>query len=273
MSLIFKKPTHDTSASNDSGVTSFVYVYPEKFSANLSIAKKWQIQPTFMPSAYAGLAETIYDLTVRPDDTWIVSYPKCGTTWTQEMVWLLVNDLNYEMAAQVRQHERYHFMEREALNKLKAPNSIRNTAEAPSPRFIKSHLPATLLPNGLWTVRPKIVYVARNPKDAAVSRYHFYTKFKGWHGTFDDFMRLVLGDQLVYSPFHNHVTNFWNIRDEENVLFLTYEEMKVNLMDVLRRTASFFGKSYEDAELLKLEQHLSFDKMKADKSNLLENIK
>ena len=31
-------------------------------------------------------------------DVWLVTPPKCGTTWTQEMVWLLANDLDYEAA-------------------------------------------------------------------------------------------------------------------------------------------------------------------------------
>lgn len=42
---------------------------------------------------------TIYhDLEVCEDDVWLVSNPKSGTTWMQELLWLLMNDCDYETA-------------------------------------------------------------------------------------------------------------------------------------------------------------------------------
>lgn len=38
----------------------------------------------------------IKNIEVYEDDIWLISFPKCGKNWTQEMVRLINNDLNYE---------------------------------------------------------------------------------------------------------------------------------------------------------------------------------
>ena len=42
--------------------------------------------------------EELYNHPLDPRDVWVVTSPKSGTTWTQEMVWLLDNNLDYEGA-------------------------------------------------------------------------------------------------------------------------------------------------------------------------------
>ncbi len=44
-----------------------------------------------MPKKFVPMAEQIFNMEVRPDDIWIITYPKCGTTWTQ--VYLLYSTL------------------------------------------------------------------------------------------------------------------------------------------------------------------------------------
>ena len=62
-----------------------------------------------------------------------------------------------------------------------------------SPRVIKSHLPGHLLPPDVMRKKAKVVYVARNPKDVAVSYYYFSNStpslslYKTWDEFFDDF--------------------------------------------------------------------------------------
>lgn len=56
-------------------------------------------------------AERVKRMEVYEDDVWVVTFPKCGTTWIQEMVWLVNNDLNYEKALKENLNVRYPFLE------------------------------------------------------------------------------------------------------------------------------------------------------------------
>ena len=64
----------------------------------------------------------------------------------------------------------------------------------PSPRLLKSHLPFQLLPPDMMKKRSRMVYVARNPKDLAVSFYNFHKwqpmlpTYSSWDEYFEDFM-------------------------------------------------------------------------------------
>lgn len=56
--------------------------------------------------------------------------------------------------------------------------SYETFAHAESPRFIKTHLPFSLLPPSVMKTKAKVIYVARHPKDVAVSWYHLNRLFK-----------------------------------------------------------------------------------------------
>lgn len=72
----------------------------------------------------------------------------------------------------------------------------------------------------------QIVYVARNPKDMCVSYYHYCILVHSMRGTFEEFCDLFLKDKAPVGPIWNHILGFWRRRDEPNVLFLKYEDMK-----------------------------------------------
>lgn len=68
--------------------------------------EKW-----ILPTSYADFADQIYNFEARPDDVFICTFPRSGTTWTQEMIWLISNNLDYEKALNVQQFERFPFLE------------------------------------------------------------------------------------------------------------------------------------------------------------------
>lgn len=71
----------------------------------------WTPSSCLLVRKYQQFAERIRDFVVYPDDIWIVTYPKCGTTWAQEMVWLLANDLDYATAKAVDVNKRSPYLE------------------------------------------------------------------------------------------------------------------------------------------------------------------
>lgn len=70
---------------------------------------------------------------------------------------------------------------------------IPNISEA---RFIKTHLPFSLMPPSVMNEQAKIVYVARNPKDVIVSYYHLSRLYRttGYVNDFNTFWEYFEND-------------------------------------------------------------------------------
>ncbi|XP_035828597.1 sulfotransferase family cytosolic 1B member 1 isoform X2 [Aplysia californica] len=186
-----------------------------------------------------------------------------GTTWLQELVYLIDTNLDFEGAEKNTMDDRFPFFEFPYPGK-KAINDL------PSPRRIKTHLPFPLLPNQMKEKKPKIIYIARNPKDTLVSLYHFAVKFfapvQRFQGTYDQFCELFAEDKAIYGPWWKHVLEAWKCRDDDNVLVLFYEDLQKDLPGVVRQVASFLGKSLTDAEVDAVAKHCTFESMKNNKS-------
>lgn len=140
------------------------------------------------------------------------------------------------------------------------------------PFHIKNHLPAAFLPKNVWTIKPKIIYVARNPKDAAISFYHHFKLAYQYQGTCEDFLGLFIDGLVEFGPQASHILDFWKLRNEDNVLFLTFEEMKKDLKNVIRRVAVFLDKTIEDKKVDELYDHLQINKMRDNTAVFNVNI-
>ena len=119
-----------------------------------------------------------------------------GTTWVQEIVWQIFND---GKISEESVQSRYLILEKSQLFDRPGDESDRqkvSVTSRPSPRLIKSHLPYRVIPMSKEEVkRSKYIYVARNPKDVAVSYYHFVLSFgpgSYFNGTWEFFAKLFL---------------------------------------------------------------------------------
>ena len=102
-------------------------------------------------------------MAVRPSDVFVVSFPKCGTTWAQELVWQVANGIDLE-GGRTDLMERFPFMEFlewDAFGNDFNPANYKTLAQLDrmeGRRFIKTHLPLSLLPPDLLDTG-KVVYV------------------------------------------------------------------------------------------------------------------
>lgn len=236
-------------------------------------------QKYFFPHKYVTEGEGFHNFKARKDDTWVASFPRSGTTWTLELVWLLSNNLDYETASKRYLAERFPFLEfsmfnhpdvtleflemnkgdeaKQQLCREIAKPGYEVIATIPSPRFIKTHFPFSMLP-GLLDVGCKVVYVARNPKDVVVSWYNLNQAIKtqGYVGDFATFWDYFENNLTPWSPYFAHLKEAWALKNHPNLLFMFYEEMTYDFPKAIRKVAKFLGKAYTDEQFDKLAQYL-----------------
>ena len=111
----------------------------------------------------------------------------------QEIVWQIFH--NGEVSKE-KLDCRYSQLEKSQLFQRPGDEDQVALTSRPSPRFFKSHFPYHLIPISKSEAnRSKYLYVARNPKDAAVSYYYFVQSFgpaSHFHGTWEFFAKMFL---------------------------------------------------------------------------------
>ncbi len=216
---------------------------------------------------YAKYAEKLFNFEVRDDDIFILTWPKNGTTWAQELVWSLLNYENIDEAKTIALDKRSPYLECDMLIDLAVKDRdeiIMSTFEdTESPRIFKSHLPFCLLPPKVLN-KCKVVSCLRNPKDTLVSFYYYTNLFRkdGSIGEFEVFFNLFLDSLLCYCPYWDSVLGYWEKRHHPKMCLLFYEDMKRDFAGSVREVAKFLQKDINDAVVDKLVARLSFKKLK-----------
>ncbi|XP_070272916.1 sulfotransferase 1C4-like [Myotis yumanensis] len=219
------------------------------------------VKGILQPTPTCDSWDQIWDFQARPDDLLICTYPKAGTTWTQEIVDLIQNEGDVDRTQRAPTHVRFPFIEwiiQSIGSGLEQANAM------PSPRTLKTHLPFQLLPPSFLEKNCKIIYMARNPKDNLVSYYHFHRMNKALPapGTWEEYFESFLAGKVCWGSWHDHVKGWWKAKDQHRILYLFYEDMKMNPKHEIRKLGEFIGKKLDDSILDKIIHHTSFDVMK-----------
>ncbi|XP_076879580.1 sulfotransferase family 5A, member 1 [Brachyhypopomus gauderio] len=189
-------------------------------------------------------------------DTLIVTYPKSGTTWMQEIVTLVSSSGDPERAQTQPNWARAPWLEQ-----YYCPDVLKASQGR---RILTTHLPYQLLAPALTGSKAKVIYVARNPKDVAVSYYHFHkmARFLPEAGTFSEFLSAFLKGTVHYGSWFDHVKGWTsNARNIHHFLYITYEEMSLDLRASVERVSGFLQCPLVEEELTSTMKSCSFNSM------------
>jgi hypothetical protein len=189
------------------------------------------------------------NLTVFPDDVFLVSYPRSGNTWTRFLIGNLIysNDPVTFATIEKKVPEIYLWRDRD----LRA---------LPRPRILKSH--------EYFDPRYRLVInIIRDPRDVAVSVYHYSIKRSDIPDGYpmQEFIpRFIAGEFFEdWATWDEHVSSWIATRaGKPGYLMLLYEEMLADPQQALLRVAEMLQISTTPAMLKRAVEMSSASQMR-----------
>ncbi len=202
----------------------------------------------------------------RPDDIFVVTQMKCGTTWMQHLVYEVLHRGSgslvetgtaiYAVAPWLEGRKSVSLEEGPLLGTERRS------------RIIKTHLPAQLCPSA---AEARYIYVARHPVSCFASCIDFIvTNVGGMAPGIAAFEEWYRSPELMWwGTWTAHVRGWWErSRRDQNVLFLYFEDMKRDLPAVVRQVTAFLGmRPLHEQELARVLEKCGFSYMQEHQDN------
>jgi len=185
---------------------------------------------------------------IFPDDTFLVSYPKSGNTWTRFLVANLVHKDGPVTFANI-----------ESIVPDNVKNTRRELQRIPRPRIVKSH--------EYFDPRyKKVIYIVRDPRDIVVSYYHYHLKTRVIADGYpmDLYVTRFLADEVdAYASWKDNVSTWLATRESDpSFLMLRYEDMFLQPVVEMQKIANFLNIERTVAELNAAIENSSADRMR-----------
>lgn len=252
--------------------------------------------PALLKPAIRTVHSRVFDSTrwngyqPRADDIIVGTFVKCGTTWMQRIVSLLIFQ-------SVEPRPLWDISPWFDLRVGGPVEPLLAAAEAQTHRrFLKTHLPLDALPiyEGV-----KFIHVARDGRDAAMSQHNHLFNFSATSmarfnevsrsdpNFGDDFPTVSESAAVFFTDWVTdggslgdagasffHVENtYWAARNDGNVLLVHYNDLKADCTREMRRVAAFLGIEIRDALWPEIVAAASFDVMKAQGGALIPSAR
>ena len=188
----------------------------------------------------------------RPTDVFVATYPKCGTTWMQQIMHQLRSggDMSYRDITEVVPW----------IDVAYRSGNEFDIEQKYQPRCFKTHTWYEMCPKGA-----KYVVVYREPCAAFYSLFKFFEghHFQPGEITLDECVKTLclFPSEKALVNYFDQLLSWWPRRHDPNVLCLLYEDMLEDLESAVRAVASFIGID-DEASTTNAVKMSTFDFMK-----------
>lgn len=210
----------------------------------------------------------------RPGDIFVCTPPKAGTTWMQSIVaTLLWPDGDAPGPVMVMSpwiEARFEPVD-VVLARLEAQEHR---------RFIKTHSPPTAIP---WFPTASYIVVGRDWRDALMSFDNHLAHFRADaidDGSNEPGLPPYNGDvhqlfefQLADAGYLEIIGEWWERRNEPNVLLAHFHDLKVDLEAEMRRVAAFLGIEIPESTCPALIERCTFEGMKSRSAEISDFVR
>ena len=206
-----------------------------------------------------------YEATVNykpgPEDIFIATQMKCGTTWMQQIVFEILHGGEGDLSDNGYRHMY-------ALSPWieTSPTSSVSMEDSPlvgrhNNRIIKTHMPAQLIPHA---DQAKYIYVTRHPVSCFASCVDFISMLGGpLVPDREHLLDWYCSDDMWWMSWPDHVESWWKRgQQHDNVMFVHYEELKQDLPGMVTKIAEFLNNPLSKDELQKVVTKAGFQYMK-----------
>jgi len=199
------------------------------------------------------------DYKPMPEDLFIVTYPKSGTTWLQMILYQLMTDGSMEVP-----HLNVFAPYLDDILKGEVdPGPWIGAPARPASKVIKTHAAYSDAPKGCG----RYIYVLRDGRDVAVSYYHHHRR-NGYGKSFEEFFESFMRGDVRFGSWFAHVSGWTANPENLNVLFVRFEDLVSDLRISIERIAGFCSLPVRSTEWPRILHNCSFAFMRQHEAKL-----